>query len=130
MGCHMQTHTHTCSPRPSMSSSPAFADKYMCVCKSDRCSRPQFHSWQRGETQVCQCGQVRGPSLPTRSSVQVLPDLSSSCPPLFLTSPSCLLVTFWHVLLSVSLFHPDTGPRPCCLPTQTAVRADGKLAKA
>lgn len=89
----------------------ASVNKYVCV-SAPNVSRPHFTAARRRETRVCQCGQVRGPSLPSFSSDQVLPDLSFSCPPLFLTSPSCLLVTFWHVLLSVSLFRPDTGSCP------------------
>lgn len=105
---HSNTHTH--AYRPSMSSSPACVDKYMCVRV---CPLRVDHNAQLARRERLECVSVvrsGAPSLSTFSTIQVLSAFSSSCPPLFLMLPSSLLVTFWHVHPSVCRVCPDTGP--------------------
>lgn len=69
-----------------------------------------MHSWQGERDPSVSVWSGQGPRLsplspPSEFSLPFLP-----CPPLFLTLPSSLLVTFWHVHLSVCLVRPDTGP--------------------
>lgn len=82
---HSNTHSnrHTHAYRPSMSSSPACVDKYMCVRV---CPLRVDHNAQLARRERPECVSVvrsGAPSLSTFSTVQVLSAFSSSCPPLF-----------------------------------------------
>lgn len=112
-----------------MSSSPACVDKYMCVRV---CPLRIDHNAQLARRERPECVSVvrsGAPSLSTFSTIQVLSAFSSSCPPLFLTSPSSLLVTFWHVHPSVCLVCPDAGPSQVSPNANIQTHADGNLGK-
>lgn len=121
----MHTHSH----RPSMSSSPACVDKYICVRV---CPLWVDHNAQLARRERPKCVSVvrsGAPSLSTFSTIQALSVFSSSCPSLFLTLPSSLLVTFWHVRLSVCLFCPDSGHSQLSSSANIQTHADGSLKK-
>lgn len=110
-----------------MFSSPACVDKYMCVrvCPLRIDRNAQLARRERPEcVSVVRSG---APSLSTFSTIQALSVFSSSCPPLFSTLPSSLLVTFWHVLPSVCLVCPDTGRSQVSPNATIQTHANGNL---
>lgn len=117
--------THTPAHRPSMSSSPACVDKYMCVRV---CPLRIDHNAQLARRERPECVNVvrsGAPSLSTFSTVQLLAAFSPSRPPLFSTLLSSLSVTFWHVRPSVCPACPDAGPSQVSPNANTQTHADG-----